>query len=265
VTAERDEAWYERLERFKRLFVGPSMWAEECRFLNPEVLRFETAWWGKFEADATRPLVLENRALGYRVTYYLREFETQGNIIRWDGDSVFEALPARDSAEAERWAENRRDAFYGSLRHFLLALLHDRVDEEGFRIYRQPRAHAVHRFGRPDRVPTSRDRILTLRPNGPSELSFRGRLEVLYREAGESEGYLDWADLRRGPRNYQRSEIQLNEYPVHVDAYGEIVEPYGATLHRYFAYTRRLATLLPRHYRPPSLSSLPPLTTNVRP
>jgi len=263
VTAERDEEWYERLERFRRLFVGPSVWADRCEFLNPEVLRFDTAWWGKFEAEATHPLVLVNRALGYQVTYYLNEFEAGGNRVRWDGEPLFSPLVPSDSAEAKRWTKNRRQAFRGSLRHFLLALLHGRLEEEQFRMYRQPRSHAFHRSHQPDRIPTSRERVLTLRPEGTHELTVRGRLEVHYTADSESETYLDWGNVRRAPREYQRSVIELNQRPVHIDDYGEIVEPYGATLHNYFAFTRRLATLLPKDYRPPSDSTLPPLTVDT--
>lgn len=250
VGAERDEDWYERVDRFKRQFIGPSDRAERCSLLNPEALQFDTAWWGKFEAEAARPLVFENRALGYRITYYLKEFEIRGDIVRWDGEPIFEPLSPRDSAEARRWRQNRREAFRGSLRHFLLALLHDRVEEEDFRIYRLPRARAFRNVGRADRVSTTRDRILTLQPNGLHEINFSGALEIRYDGESEAEAYLEWADYNRSARSYQRSHIQLNEHPIHVDNHGEVVEPYGATLYKYFAFTRRLASLLPRSYRP---------------
>jgi hypothetical protein len=251
VADERDEEWYDHLGRFRRLFIGPSPAAEHCRFQNPRSLYFDTSWWGKFEAGATRPLQMENRALGYHVTYYLKEFEERGDIVRWDGDSLFEPLTPRDSAEAARWAANRREAFYGSLRHFLLALLHDRVEEEQFQMYHLPRAGAFRDWGRVRRHPISRGELIEETADSLYEISFNGALEVHYRGAGETEAYLEWADARRGPRDRQVSQIRLNRHPIHVDRFGEIVEPYGATLYQYFAYQRRLATLLPRGYRPP--------------
>jgi hypothetical protein len=252
VSAPRDDEWYERLRRFKRLFIGESRQARRCYLLNPKVLHFDTAWWGKFEADARKPLKFENRALGYRVTYYLKEFEVNGDIVRWDGEPVFEPLAPRDSAEARRWAENRRRAFRGSLRHFLLALLDDRLDEEQFRIARIPRATAFRRLGRGDRIPTTRDRVFDAPPNALAELNFSGALEVVYEGEPESEGFLEWANLRRKPRNHQVSQVRLNTHPIHVDEHGEIVEPFGATLYQYFAFTQRMAELLPREYRPPN-------------
>jgi len=251
VSARRDKEWYERLRRFKRLFVGESKQAQRCYLLNPNVLRFDTAWWGKFEADAQKPLKFENRALGYRLTYYLKEFEVNGDIVRWDGEPVFEPLTPQDSTQAQRWALNRRQAFRGSLRHFLLAVLNDRLAEEQFSIARIPRATAYRRVGRADRVSIRRDRIVDPQPNSLTELDFRGALEITYHGEPESEAYLDWADARRPALDHQVSQIRLNEHPIHVDEHGEIVEPYGATLYQYFAFSQRMAELLPQEYRPP--------------
>lgn len=251
VSARRDEEWYERLRRFKRLFVGESKQAQRCYLLNPNVLRFDTAWWGKFEADAQKPLRFENRVLGYRLTYYLKEFEVNGDIVRWDGEPVFEPLPPQDSAQARRWAINRRQAFRGSLRHFLLALLNDRLAKEQFTIARIPRATAFRHVGRADRVSIRRDRIVELQPNSLTEVDVRGALEITYHGEPESEAYLDWADVRRPPLERQVSQIRLNKHPIHVDEHGEIVEPYGATLYQYFAFSQRMAELLPQEYRPP--------------
>ena len=252
VSAKRDEEWYDRLDRFKHLFIGASGHAEKCTLVNPEVLRFEKKWWGKFKAQAEKPIVIENRALGYRLTYFLKEFEESGPVVRWDGEPLFEPLSPQDSAQAARWQQNRREAYRGSLRHFLRALLGDRLDEEQFELYRLPRASAFRYTSRADRMPTSRDRILEPGPDSTYLLDTHDRLEVVYRGEPESEMYLEWANIRRrGPRDVQTSQIELNEHPIHIDPYGKIVEPYGATLHQYFAFTMRMADLLPREYEPP--------------
>ena len=251
VSAERDEEWYERLDRFKRLFIGSSGHARKCTLVNPEVLRFEKKWWGKFKARAEKPLIIENRALGYRLTYVLKEFEESGPVVRWDGEPLFEPLTPDDSAQAAQWQINRREAYYGSIRHFLRALLDDRLEEEQFDLYRLPRASAFRYTSRADRMPTSRDRLLEPGPDSMHLLNTWDRLEVVYRGEPESEAYLDWADLHRAPRDIQVSQIELNEHPIHIDPYGKIIEPYGATLYRYFAFTLRMSNLLPREYEPP--------------
>ncbi len=252
VSAERDEEWYERLNHFKRLFIGHSDSADKCRLVNPEVLRFDDKWWGRFEAWAEKPVIIENRALGYRVTYFLKEFEESGSVVRWDGEPLFEPLTPKDSAQAIRWRQNRLEVYRGSLRHFLRSLMDDRLDEEQFDLYRLPRASAFRYTARANRFPTSRDRILEPGPDSTYLLDAHDRLEVVYHGEPESEAYLEWADLRRRtPRDHQTSQIELNEHPIHIDPSGEIIEPYGATLYQYFAFTARMAERLPREYEPP--------------
>lgn len=250
VSESRDPDWYDHLARFERLFIGEMRWATMCELQNPSVLSFDTNLWGKFEAHATAPLTLTNRALGYRVTYYLRRFETRGDIVRWSGEPVFEALAPRDSAEAIRWAANRRTAFQGSLRHFLLALRADRLDEAGFRIFRVSRTGPSRGLSYADRIPTTRDRILTPQPDSLVEVFVRDALAVHYRGAPESRAFLEWADLRRASRSSQVSYLKFKRAPIHVDRHGEIAEPFGVTLHGYFAFRDRMAALLPRGYRP---------------
>lgn len=251
VEGERDEDWYDDLRRFKRLFIGSSELAEACELLNPTVLRFDSGWWKGLEATATAPLVIENRALGYRIRYALKEFDKSGTVVKWDGDPHFEALTPRDSTEAARWRANRRRAYYGSLRHFLRALIDDQLEEAGFSMVRLPRAGLRRDIGRADRFPASREHVVEGRTDTTYVLDFRGRLEVTYRHEAETLGYLSWTRHRyRPPRSVQTSWVEVNDPPVHVDRYGEIVEPYGATVYGYFAYEQRLSGLLPREYRP---------------
>jgi hypothetical protein len=249
VEAERDKAWYKRLQKFERLFIGTSAQADQCTLLNPEVLAFDTKWWGRFEAFARAPLVIENRALGYRIRYHLDEFRASGGTVRWDGEPFFEPLTPTDTAEAAAWTTNRRRAYAGSMRHFLRALRADRVREEGFIVYRHP--NDAFRPTSDRRFLASAQRLLDPLPNDSlSALNFFGRLEIIYRHEQEDERFLRWQGTyhREGP-GPQTSYIELNEHPVTVDASGEIVEPYGATVYGHFAF-ERLADAVPRGYRP---------------
>jgi hypothetical protein len=251
VSATRDEEWYDRLAYFKRLFIGASAWADRCTLRNPTVLHFEEKWWGRFEARAQRPLIIENRALGYRVEYFLKAFEERGPVVRWDGEPLFTPLDPADSLQAARWRAHRQAAYRGSLRHFLRALRTGRLETAQFDVYRLPRASAFRHTRDASRFPTSRDEILAPGPDSTMLLDTHDRLEVVYRGAPESEAYLNSADQSRRPRDHQTSHIALNEPPIHIDRYGDIVEPYGATLYGYFAFTTRMSHLLPREYEPP--------------
>lgn len=244
-----DKKWRKRLRRFEDLFIGETKWADSVKILNPEVLRFETRWWGRFSAEALAPLQIENRALGYQITYYLDEFDHTGTRTRWDGEPLFTEMTSADSLQQARWEQNRRDAFYGSLRHFLLALLQHRVKEEGFILYNLRENFSGISPNRRFRI--SPERLVR---HGEEDylfrLNFYGRLEIIYTRDGEERRYVRWAQgLNRGPASTQTSYLELNERPITVDTDGEILEPYGATQSGYFAF-RRLADLTPREYRP---------------
>lgn len=244
-----DKKWKKQLERFEDLFLGETKWADSVTILNPEVLRFDTNFWGRLTAEALAPLQIENQALGYRITYYLEEFEHTGTRTRWDGDPVFTELTSSDSLQQIRWEENRREAFYGSLRHFFLSLLRDRTKEEGFVVYNLRESMSGITPDRRMRI--SHDRLIEQGEEAYLyEMRFFGRLEIIYLKEKEDPRYLEWArDFNRGPAGSQTSWLRLNERPITLDADGEVLEPYGATQMGYFGF-HRLANLTPREYRP---------------
>jgi hypothetical protein len=256
-TTQGDDDWEDHLAKFNRLFVGETPEAEAVTLENAGRLAFDANWWGRLRADAGAPLVFKNRALGYRVRYHLAEFEGTHSTVRWDGEPFFEALAPADSAEAARWRTNRRRAFHGSLRHFLLALLGDSLSEAGFHIRREGSPQRAFgsvrrrvRSARPERlleVPPAamRDTL----PEGTRLLDFDGRLRITYTREPEDPAFSRWQRARRARRDRQRSYIELDDGAVTLDPAGEIVEPYGATLFGYFAF-ERLAALLPKEYRP---------------
>lgn len=250
IIIEQDERWERDLQRFIRLFIGESERADSVVIVNPGVLSFETRWWGRFTAHAQRPLIIENRKLGYRITYYLEEFRHSGSLTRWDGDSLFEEMTPADSIQAALWEQNRKEAFKGSLRHFFLSLTQDRVREEGFIIYRysrNTRGISLH-----NRYRTSSERLVS--PSDEDEevykFNFFGRLEIIYTGAEEDERFIRWTrDRRRVPGRSQTSYLELNERPLTIDQDGEILETYGATRYGYFSF-HRIADKTPREYRP---------------
>lgn len=252
VDAERDSKWRKRLATFDRLFLGTSALAERSVIQNPEVLDFETRWWGRFEAEAARPLVVENDALGYRLTYFLRAFRESGARLHWDGDPLFEALAPADSAQAAAWKSARRAAYRGSLRHFLRALLADRLREEGFQVrHLRPDPFGPGRRydeGRPARrkrlLSPGRDSTYTL-------LDFRGRLKVVYADEAADPAFArsryrlsDYAPDR------QVSYLEIEDGPVTVDRTGEILEADGAVLYGYWAFERTSELMIPKEYQP---------------
>lgn len=244
-----DKKWKKHLAKFTRLFVGQTEHADSVKILNPEVLRFDTNFWGRLRAEALAPLKIENRALGYHITYFLDEFTHNGSRTRWDGEPLYTEMSPKDSVQAAYWQQNRREAFYGSLRHFLLALLHNRTQKEGFILYNH--RQGVYGFSSRSRYRISGRRLLRKAEESYlRHLSFFGRLEIIYTHDSEDKYFVRWQrSYHEGPRGVQTSYLELNERPVTVDASGEILEPYGATQFGYFAF-QRLADATPSEYRP---------------
>jgi hypothetical protein len=246
VNARLARRWQRRLIKFTRLFLGETENSNLTTLLNPEVLSF-TSRLGKLSATATEPLIIENRALGYQVQYYLKEFFHYGNTLKYDGEPSFTELIPTDSLEAERWRINRQAAFAGSQRHFLLSVLAGQAEEEGFEVYR--------RFSlEPNSSRFIMDSNQLLKP-GPSPLekllTFTGILEIVYTKESEDNNFKQWQRQpewsRPGP---QRSFMELNSGPTAIDESGEVIDPYGVRVYDYYAF-ERIADKVPKEYRPP--------------
>lgn len=246
VNARFARKWQRRLSKFTRLFLGETNNSAHTAIVNPEVLSF-TSRLGKLSASASEPLIIENRALGYRLQYYLKEFFHFGTTIKYDGEPSFKELIPADSNESQRWQRNRVAAFNGSEQHFLLSLLAGRTQEEGFEIHR--------RFSIDESSARFTMESQQLLEPGPTPLeqylTFHGVLEITYTNESEGDSFREWQHQpswkRLGP---QRSFMELNSGPTLIDESGEVIDPYGVIVYGYFAF-ERIADKVPKEYRPP--------------
>ena len=246
VNAREARRWQRRLLKFERLFLSETENSTQTAILNPEVLSF-TSRLGNLKASASAPLIIENKALGYRIQYYLKEFEHFGNTIKYDGDPSYTELEPADTMQASYWEAERLRAFFGSQRHFLLALIAQRTEEEGFELYR--RSSFDPNSGRFGVDPTE---ILEPGPT-PLEhlLTFNGILEIVYTGEDEDKAFQRWQQVSEWTRpGYQRSYMRLNDGPTLVDQNGEVIDPYGVVVYGYYAF-ERIADEAPKEFRPP--------------
>jgi len=246
INARLARRWQRRLKKFTRLFLGETRNSAYTTILNPEVLSFKSRL-GKLSATADVPLIIENRALGYQLQYYLKEFFYVGSTIKYDGEPSFTELLPKDSLEWERWQINRETAFNGSNRHFLLSLIRQRTEEDGFVVHQ--------RFSfepNSSRFPIDPARLIE---PGPTTLenffTFSRILEVTYSNEFEDESFKKWQRQPNWQRpGHQRSFMELNSGPTLIDESGEVIDPYGVVMYGYFAF-ERIADKLPKEYRPP--------------
>jgi len=127
------------LKLFKEFFIGRTPNSAKCKILNPQVLYI------KFDGDhnilsvtSNEFLVVENKALGYRLKYMLNLFEYNFDtrIVYFSGLPVFEDLKGSGS-KRRAWLKNREIAYAGSPQHFFQSLYRNKVEEEGFIIYKR--------------------------------------------------------------------------------------------------------------------------------
>lgn len=122
------------LKRFEQYFLGTTRLSGKCSIENPEVLSFSESTDKKIlVAEATAPLKILNKGLGYRISYELNSFLLTDKNIQYSGYSKYSALKGSER-KIRKWNKERLRAYNGSLQHFLNALLGKRTKKEGFLI-----------------------------------------------------------------------------------------------------------------------------------
>ncbi len=134
------------LDAFEKIFIGTSPNALETEIVNPEVLSFSGNPFvqslahkkdklSSFEAFAREPIVIINKALGYKLTLILKKFFANSEGHQILVITRFDTLAVKNSRERIKWKHNRIDTYKGSREHLFSSIIAGRYNEEGFRIY----------------------------------------------------------------------------------------------------------------------------------
>lgn len=126
--------WKKNYELFKKDFIGTSGNAKSCVVVNPHTVNIINH--GKkhlLEAWSNDFLIVDNKALGYRVKFLIDTFSNNGltGIISWEGKAVFQELPGNE-AQKKLWKLRREETYYGSSRHFFRSLYSNTLKQDGF-------------------------------------------------------------------------------------------------------------------------------------
>ncbi len=253
VVEDDGRAWRRNLAEFRTAFLGTVPHARQCQIVNERVLVFGRTRDG-LTARSTEPLVIENRALGYRLSYALDDFEHQPHtgLVRWRGGAYFTPLPPRDAREQRRWDVARQETYRGSLAHFLRALAAGTYVREGFRVYQTPTLGLdVNTLGQvltQEATPAA-----FLSPGaapGTFTLGFTGFLQVLYRHEAPHPDYAASQDriAQRFRVSGQHSALELRAPVASFQASGLLLDPYASTSWGYWAWENRVSTMLPFEY-----------------
>jgi len=118
---------------FKKEFIGFSKNSLQCEILNLDDINLVyNRKRSTIEAFAKDPIQLYNKALGFKITYYLEQFKYSPGSIFFSGNYFFEpdtTLAGKDLARVEK---KRKEAYLGSRMHFIRSLYDDRLRQEGY-------------------------------------------------------------------------------------------------------------------------------------
>lgn len=125
----------QNLAIFRREFLGRTTNAKECEILNEDDIRFTTSKdKDTLRAYSLKPIFVLNKALGYKITYYLNRFEYIKSAYRNQliGNSIFDEDTL--SADTASIKSRRDNTYYGSKMHFIRSIWNTDLKSTGYTI-----------------------------------------------------------------------------------------------------------------------------------
>lgn len=116
--------------------LGKTQFPENCEIANPDAVSFDYDENKKLIAKADKPLFIKNDALGYKITYQLRNFENNGKESEIEGDKFFVKLNTSDEKQDLNWKKNQLKLYQESLKYFLISLSQNKLAENGFAVFK---------------------------------------------------------------------------------------------------------------------------------
>lgn len=137
IVKAKDRNRAQNYARFHKCFIGNTTNAQQCKIENPkDVIIYLDYKDSILKALSIKPLIITNKALGYKVIYELNEFNLylKTGHLRFSGNHYFQAMEG-NQRQLARWQRNRSIAYYGSRMHFLRAIYNKSVVQENFEMF----------------------------------------------------------------------------------------------------------------------------------
>ena len=253
-----EDDWPKYYRQFTREFLGTSGNAIKCEILNSEVLDFSFDKEDEvLTAEAKEALIIENKALGYKLTYELESFTKSSTSTSFYGKARFENLEPTNKRERKRWRRNRVKSYNGSISHFFKSLIKNNHFGQGYQVFRFNSQEDIdnNNFS----VVNPQQMITKSKNDFEWIFSFDGRLLIQYNKEVENAQYLREVNADRFTEGItglhllkpaaQRSIIELNNEEVTIDKYGQIKEPFGLKTTGYWAW-ERIGEMMPAEFNP---------------
>ena len=257
VNAAIKNGWEKYGREFIKSFLSYSEFSKLCTIENPEVLKFYyDANQNSLKVIARKPLIIQNNALGYKITYWLESFEHNFNtrILSYSGLTYYEDLirPNKRKAQAARWILNRESAYEGSVMHFIRSVHAGTLASSGFIVRRLDKVEG-NRKGRYSNVVDSKILVeadFSDTIENQKIIQFSKYLYVLYSKELEELPYLIKLQPFKKPIPApQTSIVQLvGTDAVQIFANGHLEPAISFFLDGYWSY-EKLDKLLPLDYK----------------
>lgn len=246
----------------------------------------------RITAIATEPLVIENKALGYTITLQLEHFSYSfsNRYMIYIGYALFEEMKG-GSSKKRKWEKARSEAYYGSMMHFMRSLYRNNILDDGFEVRRLKKFPNTEKqrikalYASHARRITGETKIHLSSPRDSVEYYDRimaqdDEINVIGKDVlpGDSIAYgldsttaaIDFDNYlliiykhKLAPLEYQQqypksstsmmSQITLvNKTPVHIEASGNYYDPSELLSSGFWAWSEKIAMMLPFDYRPSS-------------
>lgn len=275
VEAWLKDGWRQWGKFFMDNFIGVTPNASSCRLDNKEALRFHySKKRRRLSVSATAPLIIHNKALGYDLQYQLEVFsyDERTDIIQFTGYPLFKEMSGGDERKRQEWQQRRKDAYLGSMHHFLQSLYAGCAAGQGFdmrqpvtkpnqekervkKVYdpnaaigAYPRNSLYYYFKvlrQPDRlqeeVRIQEDSLVKDTSGGFRRLFFAGTLYIKYFEKASDEDAMHASRL-----------LYTGGSPVELDRWGNYFPADAILTEGHWAQTEKVCNMVPLDYPMPS-------------
>jgi hypothetical protein len=244
-TTEVREGWKRYGSLFRDQFLGMTEGTDSCTIENADSLRFfYSRRRDRLKVIAREPLRIRNAALGYHIRYELDSFvhDFGTGHTEYAGYAFFEEMDGEEDQKAA-WAERRREAYFGSMLHFMRSYYDSTLAGDGFRIERVDPA-----TGKSGIVYNPYDSAFFVAfDDGESMLVANGRLRVTYAREKPDPSYLR---AKKMPENTP-VQISILEFPeaVIIQQNGYYFDQKDILALGYWSW-EKMGVLLPYDYEP---------------
>ncbi|EKB50090.1 TonB-dependent receptor [Cecembia lonarensis] len=253
IKASRDRAWERELRKFKSYFLGNDEMAAQCEILNPWVIDFpDDNKNNDFKAIAYQPIEIENKALGYLLTFDLKAFQFTPSYYIISGATRFSDLDAPDEKTKSEWESRRLDTYLKSPANMFRAMIINQHNQEGFFLYGDKVGGSESRNLRSDVfanelgksvVPYQPENLVQAgRRPGEYRILMKGRIEIHYEK-----GYSTVNTYKDAP--YPISWLEVNGNYVQVNSNGMILNQKDVIFSGDMDKSK-ISKLLPLDYQP---------------